>query len=618
MSYAEVSPDPASGTEPPGAQGQGVQNPGLRVEGLDIRLGSGAVIVDGVDLEIDRGEILGIVGESGSGKTTMALGLLGYAAPGVHIAHGRLTVGGETVPLGESMRSRRGKLISYIPQEPGRALNPAFRVGQVIEDVLDQHRVGAGGQHTKRVVAQLRAVGLPATREFTRRFPHQLSGGQQQRVSIGVALSCEPVVVVLDEPTTGLDVVTQATILDELLRLRDVHGISMVFVTHDIGVVSRIADRIAVMYAGRIVEVGPTGDVLSHPRHPYTRALVAASPDPTAPGGLEPIPGVAPGLSERPTGCSFAPRCRMATAECSDESPEPTPVRPGHDVRCFHWRRAAPPTVTRDRTEAGETRVDSAPVLVLDSVTAEHRSRREVVTAAKHVSFAIAPGACVALLGESGSGKSTLARAIAGLHPPASGRVLLDGIELPGHARQRTPEQRRRIQMVFQHSAEALNPRRTVEESLTRPAHLLLGQDRSTARTEALSRLDQVRLPHSMAKRYPSELSGGERQRVAIARSLVARPDVLLCDEITSALDVSVQAAVLELLRELRRELGLSMLFITHDLGVVATIADEVLVLQTGDICERGPTASVLREPAHPYTRRLLEAAPTIGNRAFD
>ena len=580
----------------------------LELSGLRVGLAKGDAIVEEVDVRLAPGEILGLVGESGSGKTTTALSLLGYSADGIEISSGTLEIAGTQVRMDESMRSSRGVVISYVPQDPSRSLNPSLRVGDAINDVAAAHSETGREDVAPRM---LEAVGLPSSHEFARRFPHQLSGGQQQRVLIAMALVCEPAVIVLDEPTTGLDVVTEARILAELVRLRDEQRISMIYVTHDLAVVAQIADRIAVMYAGRVVEQGRADVVLRRPRHPYTRGLLASIPDHARPRVLESMPGISVGVSERPPGCSFEPRCPQRTGRCSAEMPSLLAVEDGHSVRCFHWE-STPPVTAVPLARLAPSDAARPPVLAVEGLYAEHRGHGTTVVAAADVSFSVAPGACVALVGESGSGKTTIARALAGLHAIAKGRILLDGAEVPSLVRRRTVEHRRRIQLVFQSAAEALNPRHTVRETVGRPARILRGLDRREVPRAVEDLLESVRLPARTADRYPHELSGGERQRVAIARALAADPQVVLCDEITSALDVSVQAAVLSLLADLRRELGLSLLFITHDLGVVATVADEVLVLESGIVCERGVTAEILGAPQHPYTQRLLEAAPSV------
>jgi len=586
-----------------------VEQPLVQLEGLQVSVASGAPIVEGVGLELGRGEILGLVGESGSGKTTTALALLGYATAGVRIVSGSLAIDGRSVRMDESMRPSRGSVISYVPQDPGGALNPSLRVVDALRDVLGAHREAP--RQTDDMGRFFDKAGLPATRSFVRRFPHELSGGQQQRVCVAFALSCDPAVVVLDEPTTGLDVVTQARILSELLRLRDEHGISMVYVTHDLAVVAQIADRIAVMYGGRIVEQGPAVTILSRPRHPYTRGLIMSIPDHLRPHALEPMPGIAVVVGEQLPGCLFAPRCPHRTTLCDSGMPEMVEVAEAHVVRCFH-SHATKPLSTSPAVPAQRPAEPGPPLLEVENLAAEFRSRRETVVAAEDVNFSVHRGSCVALVGESGSGKTTIARAIVGLHPVAAGRILLAGSELPSLVRHRTVDQCRRIQLVFQNPAAALNPKHTVGQAIARPAHVLRGLRGAELSREVDRLLESVRLPTRLQRRYPSELSGGERQRVAIARALATGPELLVCDEITAALDVSVQAAVLKLLRELSDEFELGMLLITHDLGVVAALADEVLVLEAGRICERGPTDAILAAPAHAYTRRLLAAAPSI------
>jgi len=637
----------------------------LTARELRVELASGAAIIEGVSLELAAGDILGLVGESGSGKTTTARSLFGYADRGVSRQSGQITVAGEQLDTADSLRRARGRLLSYVPQNPGTSLNPSLRVLAAIEDMLSAHAAESGPRSGRGAAAAglLDRVGLPADGQFGRRFPHQLSGGQQQRVCIAIALACDPPVVVLDEPTTGLDVLTQDRILAELVRLRDERGAAMLYITHDLAVVGQIASRIAVMYAGRIVEQGPARQILSAPRHPYTRGLVASTPDHLRPRVLEAMPGIAVGVGDRPAGCAFAPRCGQRTDRCETELPELAEISGRHLVRCFEWRStpavapgppitaspvaradpATPAAPAADLAMAGGTAPVADGVLVADGnlvagagadvrvagpaaseagsgqailavehLSAEYRGRGARHVAARDVSFTLAEGGCVALVGESGSGKTTIARSIAGLHPPASGRILLAGQELPGRAQRRTTQQRRRVGIVFQNPAEALNPRHTVAAAIARPARLLRGLDSGAAQAEVDRLLDAVRLPARVARRYPGELSGGERQRVAIARALASGPEVLICDEVTSALDVSVQAAVLELLRELRRELSVAILFITHDLGVVAAVAERVLVLRGGIICEQGITAQVLGAAQHEYTRRLLAAAPSL------
>jgi peptide/nickel transport system ATP-binding protein len=600
----------------------------LRARGLRVELASGAAIIEDVSLDLRPGEILGLVGESGSGKTTTALSLFGYRERGVRAAQGDIEISGQALASEQAFRGARGRLVSYVPQDPGQSLNPSLRVAAAIEDMLRAHPAAPGG-----AAELLDRVGLPSGPEFGRRYPHQLSGGQQQRVCIAVALASGPDVVVLDEPTTGLDVITQDRILAELLRLRDEQQVAMLYITHDLAVVSQIASRIAVMYAGRIVEQGTVDEILRQPRHPYTRGLLASTPDHLRPRVLQPMPGTVAAVGERPPGCAFAPRCAQRVARCETELPPLERTGGGHLARCFEWRATpplpagpAPPVLTPavlasavlapsdPAAPEGLPAADGAAAVVLEAtgLRAEYRSRHHTVVAARDVSFRLARGGCVALVGESGSGKTTIARVIAGLHPLAGGELRLDGVALPADARRRPRGQRRRIQIVFQNPAEALNPRHTVASAIARPARVLRGLSRAGAAAEVSRLLAAVRLPPQIARRYPGELSGGECQRVAIARALAGQPEILVCDEITSALDVSVQAVVLELLRDLRARLGISVIFITHDLGVVAAVAEQVLVLHDGAICEAGTAGQILGHPQHEYTRRLLAAAPSL------
>ena len=585
--------------------------PVLLVRALRVELDSGLPIVEDLDLDLRGGEVVGIVGESGSGKTTMALALLGFTRRGVAIRSGTVEVEGSALTEGgeRSVRSLRGRLVSYVAQDPGAALNPSLRVGDLVGDMLRAH--DAGGKAEGKVMAALRGVNLPAEQEFLRRFPHQLSGGQQQRVAIATALVCGAKLVVLDEPTTGLDVVTQARILNEIQRLRSEQNVAIVYVSHDLAVVSSIADRVAVMYAGRIVEEGPTAELVARPRHPYTRGLLSSVPDPVRPRRIQSIPGVSVGVGDRPPGCAFAPRCLQRTEpRALMEAPPFEQIDTHHRVRCFEWRRT--PSLEWEAPLIAESSAPGVDLLEVDSLTAGYGSRLAPLEAVRNVSFSVAPGECLAIVGESGSGKSTLARCIVGLHPQRAGRVLLEGAVLAPGAARRTREARRRIQIVFQNPNESLNPRHRVGNAIARPASILRKLSAQDADEEAARLLGMVRLSLGLRDRFPGELSGGERQRVAIARALSAKPDLIICDEITSALDVSVQAAVLELLSELRAELGLALVFITHDLGVVASIADRMLVLESGAIREQGGVAAVLSDPQDDYTRRLVAAAPRL------
>ncbi|MGI8605637.1 MAG: ABC transporter ATP-binding protein, partial [Gaiellaceae bacterium] len=529
--------------------------------------------------------------------------------PGARISAGAVEVEGKSLTGRDERTARRlrGRLVSYVAQDPGAALNPSLRVRDLIGDMLRAHEDKPGAD---RVAVALASVHLPPDAEFAGRFPHQLSSGQQQRVAIATALVCEPNVVVLDEPTTGLDVVTQARILEEIDRLRRERRLAVVYVYHDLAVVASIAERITVVHAGRIVEEGPTEAVISRPRHPYTRGLLSSVPDLGRPRRIQSIPGVAVGVGERPQGCAFAPRCLQVTELGLEAMPPLEEIGGGQRVRCFEWRRT-PTLATEELVPPPAVQRDVA-LLAVEDLRAEHGGRLDPVVAARDVSFEIARSECLALVGESGSGKTTIARCVAGLHAPAEGRILLDGVPLAARAARRTRAARKRIQIVFQKPHDSLNPHHRVGDAIARPARILRYLSEAEARAEVVRSLERVRLPGRLADRFPGELSGGERQRVAIARALAAQPDLIVCDEITSALDVSVQAAVLELLAELRAELTLALLFITHDLGVVASVADRVLVLEAGVVCDSGSVDELLHRPEHEYTRRLVAAAPRL------
>jgi peptide/nickel transport system ATP-binding protein len=587
----------------------GSADPVVVVENLTVRARSGAVVLDGVSLAVRESESLGLVGESGSGKTTLGHALLGYARPGLKFAGGSVRLAGEEL-IGRpdaGLRPLRGRFISYVPQDPAAALNPGMRIGAQIREIL---RVHAADRDADRLAGELlRRVELPSGDAFQRRFPHQLSGGQQQRVAIAIALACEPRVVVLDEPTTGLDVVTQGLILEEVNRLRHELDVALVYVSHDLAAVSTVTDRVAVMYSGEILEQAELAAIIGRPRHPYTAGLVSSVPDHRRPQRLVGIPGVAPEDARLLPGCLFAPRCGLRIPECEQARPPVTDVAAGHLVRCIRWEDTTRPLpLPREMTPP----LRQSALLAVSDLTARHRTRGLTTTAVDGVSFNVWPGSCVALVGESGSGKTTIARCLAGLHAPDGGSIEFGGERLAAVARRRTREQRRRIQLISQNPYESLNPRHTIADQIGWPARALRGVSKRESQSEVADLLGRVRLPARLGERYPGSLSGGERQRVAIARALAAHPDLLVCDEITSALDVSVQAAALDLLRDLQTELGLALLFITHDLGLVAAVADDVLVLERGTQVETGDTITVLHAPSAPYTRRLIGAAPTL------
>jgi peptide/nickel transport system ATP-binding protein len=587
--------------------------PAIVVKGLRIIVeGAGLDIVNDVSFSIAPGEVLGLVGESGSGKTTVGLALLGHSRRGAEIKEGSVRIGDiEVLELDEADRQRlRGRLISYVPQDPASALNPALRIGTQLREILETHNYGKNSEERRaRVAEMMREVALPDTARFLRNYPHELSGGQQQRIGLAIAFACRPRVIVLDEPTTGLDVTTQAHVLGTVRELAAAHGVAALYVSHDLAVVGTLATRVAVMYAGRIIELGPASAMFQSSSHPYTQRLIVAIPHLTGGRELVGIPGHAPSPGRRPPGCAFEPRCTFAIEQCREGVPALRPIADVHDVRCIRAeevRQHAPTRSGEVPVGAGITAIQ--PVLSLRNVHAGYRGK----TVLHEITLDIAPHECLALVGESGSGKTTLARSIAGLHSDRWGEIAYKGTPLATVARMRPRETRRAIQYVFQNPYGSLNPRRTIRQIISQPLEVFGHIRREETDRKVAEMLERVSLTASYANRFPDQLSGGERQRVAIARALICQPSVLICDEVTSALDVSVQAAIVELLHSLQRDLGLAMLFVTHNLPLVRSIAQRVAVMSHGRIVELGSVIQILENPKDEYTSRLLSDTPSL------
>jgi peptide/nickel transport system ATP-binding protein len=589
----------------------------LQVEGLRVELDpSGADIDDEVTLWVRKGEVLGLVGESASGKTTAATALLAHERRGAKVTGGSVSINGRSVLTMKpsELRSIRGGLISYVPQDPSMSLNPALRINTQLTEILEWHSYGASKEERGQRVAEMMAeVLLPSDKAFLRRYPHQLSGGQQQRVAVAMAFACRPAMIVLDEPTTGLDVTTQAHVLETVKALTRTYGVAALYVTHDLAVVANLADRIAVMYAGRLVEFGRKDQLFRRASHPYTRKLLAAVPDLSGKHELRGIPGRAPVPGHRPEGCFFAPRCESAIEKCLEAFPPYDGPSDEHRVRCWRWREVGDKPVLADLVLRDLSRRTALPhedpVVSVRGLKAWYESH-EILHGIDAVVHA---RRCLALVGESGSGKTTMARCIAGIHPgKISGAISLNGSDLGRESRGRSKQDRRAIQYIFQSPYGSLNPRKSIAQILAAPLKTFFRLNRIEMEERMVAALETVSLDAALLSRYPDQLSGGERQRVAIARALAAEPSVLICDEVTSSLDVSVQASIVELLTRLLEETGVAMIFVTHHLPLVRSLAQEVAVMHQGQIVESGAVDEVLSAPQADYTRRLLSDTPDV------
>ena len=627
----------------------------LSVESLTTSLPNGVAIVDGISFGIEQGETFALLGESGCGKSMTALSLLRLLPDGVVHAGGTARLDGvDLFGLRErDMRDVRGSIAAMIFQEPALSLNPVLTVGQQIAEVLELHqktpspqpspikgegadslslRGRRGDAITRRCIELLDQVGIPDAARRVTEYPFQLSGGMKQRVMIAMALAGQPKLLIADEPTTALDVTIQAQVLQLLRDTQEATGMSLLLITHDLGVVAETAHRVGVMYAGQIVEQASRARLFAEPLHPYTQKLFAALPDAARRNQpLAAISGSVPPLGSIAQGCRFTPRCDKAWALCSEETPKWTEVGEGQGVRCHLYQGlgAGGQGLKNSSERKQEQQQDfasplppapSPSLLAVQDLQVHFPIRKGIlqrvvgqVKAVDGVSLEIAQGRTLALVGESGCGKTTLGKALLQLIAPTAGNVQLAGHELTGLAARELRTRRAAMQMVFQDPYASLNPKMRVAEILEEGmAALNIGGGSEARQTRIDTLLDQVGLARATKWRYPHEFSGGQRQRIAIARALAVSPQLLICDEPTSALDVSVQAQILNLLKSLQRELNLSYLFITHNLAVVEYIAHEVYVMYLGRIVERGTAAEVLRSPKHPYTQALLSAVPRI------
>jgi len=576
-------------------------------------------VVRDVSFQVRRGESYGLVGESGCGKSTIALAIVRYLAANGRVSAGRIAVDGRDVLAmrGRELRELRARTVSMVYQEPGRALNPTIRVGRQVAEVFELQGVGRA-EAADRARDALARVQIADPGQVMGRYPHQLSGGMLQRCVIAMALAARPSLLILDEPTTALDATVEAEVLDLVAELRSQLSTALLFISHNLGVIAKMCDRVGVLYAGELVEEGPAQAVFDEPTHPYTVGLLRCIPRRDAAKTrrlLDPIPGFLPDPGSRPPGCVFAPRCALAQDVCRSTEPAPAPSGPGRLARChFHELAGTLPRTETQAPLAEAARADGeAPLLRLKSVSKTFRQAGHAVHALRDVDLTLQEGETLGLVGESGSGKTTLARVVLGLtEPDAGATVELAGRALAPLARRRSSEQLKALQIVFQNPDAALNRRHTVSRLLSRALLKLGGYRGERLQTRLRELVAAVRLAERHLPMRPVRLSGGLKQRVAIARAFAGDPRLVVCDEPTSALDVSVQAAILNLLCGLQRSERVSYLFISHDLGVVRYVSDRIAVMYLGRLMEVGPAERVFSGPHHPYTEALLSAVPSL------
>jgi len=583
--------------------------------------------VDGVDLDIRNGETFALLGESGCGKSMTALSMMRLLPASGRIVDGSIRLGDtDILGLPEAvMRSERGGRMGMIFQEPMTSLNPVLTVGDQISESVKVHDIAAKTDIDGRVLELLTAVGIPDPKRRMREYPHQLSGGMKQRVMIAIALAGKPELLIADEPTTALDVTIQAQVLALLKDLQQETGMAIMLITHDLGVVSEVADRIAVMYAGQIVEVATRKQFFTDPQHPYSRKLFDSLPGKARRGQpLAVIEGSVPSLSQEFKGCRFADRCDQVMENCHNQIPEWTSTGQGQGVLCHLYSMGMVPVSSQTKLKIQPvvelSEKNTSPLLQVQDLKMHfpiHKGvlRRTVghVKAVDGVSIDISTGHTLALVGESGCGKTTVGKAILQLLRPTAGSASFDGDELTQLKGEALRRRRSDMQIIFQDPMASMNPRMLVGDIIAEGMQAQrIGKNRQERMQRVEQLLGQVGLPADAAKRYPHEFSGGQRQRICVARALAVEPMLIVCDEPTSALDVSVQAQILNLLKDLQDDLDLSYLFITHDISVVAYLAHEVAVMYLGRIVERGTVQEVLESPAHPYTRALLSAVPVV------
>ena len=612
--------------------------PVLEVENLSIsyetRKGDVEAVRD-VSFKVKEGETIGLVGESGCGKSTIAFGIVNFLGPNGKIVDGSVRFqGNELVGRSqEELKKLRGDRIAMVFQDPMQALNPSVRLGEQLAEVLTCHSDISKDEAWERSIEMLKRVNMPDPENVMIRYTHQISGGQQQRVVIAMAMINNPALLIMDEPTTALDVTVEATVLDLIEELKDDFRAANIFITHNLGVVARVSDQLCVMYAGQMVEKGPVREVFHNPRHPYTMGLLACVPrlgESKWESLLHPIRGRVPPPAERPKDkCIFAPRCDYATEKCREACPDLTEITSEHQARCIYALEIdSRPLTSKRRRQDVQVRVEAQPdsprdtLLSFDDLKVYYPQEsnsvvsllglgeKRFVKAVDDVSLRVSRGKTLGVVGESGCGKSTLVKGIIGLEPVTDGVLEFLGLDITQPVSARDTKLIQEMQMVFQNPDSTLNPSFSVGKQIARPIKRFKTVPKDQVRNEVVRLLEAVRLPASYYDRLPRQLSGGEKQRIGIARALASRPDLIICDEPVSALDVSVQAAVINLLLEIQQIFGSAMIFIAHDLSVVRFFSDDIAVMYLGQIVEIGPADAIYAPPYHPYTEALLAAVP--------
>ncbi len=604
----------------------------LQIKNLDVSYrtvaGKLPAILD-VNLSVDTGETYGIVGESGCGKSTLALAIIRYLDRNGVVDKGEVLFKGENLFSKSETEMRRiwGKKISMVYQDPSAALNPSMTVGKQISEIVETHEDVSAKNALSKAIDMLGQLQIADPDIVAQSYPHQLSGGMRQRVCIGMALITNPDLLIMDEPTTNLDVTTEANILDMIQELKTKFNATIIYITHDLGIVYKVSDRAGVMYGGQFIEEGPIRRIIEAPGHPYTKGLLQTIPEvstSTEKEKLKPIPGFVVELGNLPEGCSFNPRCREAEEQCREVNPDFIEVSEGHRVRCLKIQQEKDfETISSKHERTGTERFihqigeqeGEVPLLTLNHARKYYEGRsgwfsfgeKPNVKAVDDVSFALTKNTTLGLVGESGCGKSTLIRTIIGLEDITGGSMKIRGEDISVPINKRDRKLIKQIQIVFQDPKSTLNPKKPIEHAITRPIRM-----RGASKKEALQRakeiLEAVHMGPEYLKRYPDQISGGQKQRIAIARAFASNPELVLCDEPTSSLDVSIQASIINLLIDLQREEKTAYLFISHDLGVVSYLSDVMAVMYLGRIVEYGPTEKILTPPYHPYTEALLSA----------